>query len=102
MKLKITPVVCSILLMSLVNVVQAGDAVAGKEKSSACIGCHGANGISPNSQYPNLAGQKEVYLVNATKAYRDGARNDPMMSMILKTLSDTDISNLAAFYSSLK
>jgi cytochrome c553 len=88
--------------MSLVNVAQAGDVVAGKKKSSTCIACHGAEGIGTNNQYPNLAGQKEAYLVKASKAYRDGTRNDPMMGAMLKNLSDTDIDDLAAFYSSLK
>ncbi len=101
MKLRITFIIGSILCMSLVNLAQAGDAVAGKEKSSACIACHGADGIGTNNLYPNLAGQKEAYLVKATRAYRDGTRNDPMMGMA-KALSDADIDNLAAFYSSLE
>jgi cytochrome c553 len=102
MKLKMMPVVCSILCMCLVNMAHAGDAAAGKGKSATCAGCHGADGIGTNDQNPNLAGQKEAYLVKATKAYRDGARNDPMMGAMLKALSDTDIENLAAYYSSLK
>lgn len=102
MKLRITPVVCLILCMGLLNVAQAGDAAAGKEKSSACVACHGADGIGTNDLYPNLAGQKEAYLVKATKAYMDGTRNYPMMGAMLKTLSDADIDNISAFYSSLK
>jgi cytochrome c553 len=36
------------------------------------------------------------------KAFRDGKRNDPMMSPMAKPLSDADIDNLAAYFSSLK
>ncbi|MDH3979501.1 MAG: cytochrome c [Gammaproteobacteria bacterium] len=102
MKLRITPVIYSILFMCLANPVHAGDAAAGKAKSATCSGCHGADGIGTNDQNPNLAGQKEAYLVKATKAYRDGTRSDPMMGAMLKALSDTDIENISAFYSSLK
>ena len=102
MKLKIAYVALAVLGLGLANMAQAGDVAAGKEKSSTCVACHGADGIGTTDQNPNLAGQKEAYLVKATRAYRDGTRNDPMMGMLLKNLSDADIDNLAAFYSSLK
>lgn len=82
--------------------VQAGDAAAGKQKSESCVGCHGLNGRSNNPMYPNLAGQKEAYLVKATKEYRDGKRPDAVMGAMVKGLSDEDIANLAAYYSSVK
>ncbi len=79
----------------------AGDAAAGKAKSMTCMACHGAAGISPNGIWPNLAGQKEAYLVKQIKAFRDGVRVDPMMAPMVKALTDTDIDNLAAYYSGL-
>ena len=83
----------------------AGDAAAGKVKSAACVACHGADGISTAPMYPNLKGQKEAYLVKQIKAFRDGTRTDtpPTMSGMAKALnlSDSDIDNLAAYYSSL-
>jgi len=84
------------------NVTAGGDAAAGKVKSANCTGCHGMNGRSTNPDTPNLAGQKENYLVKATKAYRDGQRKDPMMSPMVSGLSDADIANLSAFFSSVK
>jgi cytochrome c553 len=33
--------------------------------------------------------------------FRDGTRQDPMMTPMAKPLSDTDIENLAAYYSTL-
>ena len=80
----------------------AGDAAAGKAKSAVCAACHGQNGISGNDIWPNLAGQKKGYLVKQLKAFRDGTRNDPSMAPMVKPLSDTDIENLAEYYSSLK
>ncbi len=79
----------------------AGNPDAGKSRATICAGCHGQNGISPIPNYPNLKGQKEQYLVKALRAYRDGQRNDPTMSPMAKPLSDRDIDDLAAYYSSL-
>ena len=78
----------------------AGDAEAGKAKSAICAACHGANGISPNPIWPNLAGQKEMYLIKQIKAFRDGDRKDPTMAPMVAGLTDEDIANLAAYYSS--
>ena len=80
----------------------AGDIAAGKTKAASCAGCHGPDGISANPLWPNLAGQKAPYLVKQLKAFRDGVRQDPMMSAMARPLSDADIENLAAYYSSLK
>ncbi|BDX08530.1 c-type cytochrome [Planctobacterium marinum] len=79
----------------------AGDPAKGKAKATTCAACHGANGISMIPNYPNLAGQKELYLVDAIKAYRDGTRKNPVMSPMAAALSDEDIANLAAYFSSL-
>lgn len=79
----------------------AGDAAAGKAKSSTCVACHGKGGVSPTPMYPNLAGQHAAYLVKSLKAYRDGQRQDPVMSAMAKPLSDADIENLAAYYASM-
>ena len=79
----------------------AGDADAGKAKAMTCMACHGAAGLSPNDIWPNLAGQKEGYLAKQIKAFRDGGRVDVMMAPMVKSLSDDDIDNLAAYYSGL-
>ena len=80
--------------------VLAGDAAAGKAKSVVCSACHGATGVSVNPMWPNLAGQKEMYLVNQIKAFRDGTRKDPTMAPMVAALTDEDIANLAAYYAS--
>ena len=80
---------------------------SGKVRSAVCIGCHGLEGegkdaLNGQPAFPRLAGQVKDYLVKSVNDYKSDKRNDPMMSAIAKGLSDTDISNLAAFYSSLK
>ena len=78
----------------------AGDAGEGQKKSALCAACHGATGTSANDLWPNIAGQKEGYLIKQMKAFRDGGRTDPLMSPMSKALSDTDIENLAAYFGS--
>jgi cytochrome c553 len=80
----------------------AGDAAAGKAKSEACVSCHGMNGRSTNPNNPSLAGQKKNYLIKAMKDYKEGKRQDAMMSSMMAGLSDADIENIAEFYSSVK
>ena len=92
----------SCLAMTLSFTALAGDPVAGIAKSMSCAGCHGMNGISNNGMWPNLAGQKAPYLVSQLKMFRDGKRNNPMMTAMAQGLSDTDIENIAAYYASLK
>jgi cytochrome c553 len=80
----------------------AGNIQAGKAKAAMCMSCHGAQGISAVPTYPNLAGQKEAYLVKALKEYKDGQRQDATMKAMAAPLSAADIQNLAAYFSSLK
>ncbi len=78
-----------------------GDVAAGKAKAATCAACHGAQGNSVNLPGPNLAGQKEAYLVDALKGYRTGARDNPMMGPLAKGLSDSDVEDLAAYFAGL-
>lgn len=101
MKKVIVATVASVLMVSASFSMAAGDAAAGKTKAASCAGCHGAAGVSANPLWPNLAGQKDAYIIKQLKAFRDGTRTDPMMSPMAKPLSDADIDNLAAYFSSL-
>ena len=92
----------TIVLLGATSVAVAGDAAAGKAKATICAACHGPEGISLNDLWPNLRGQKEAYLVKQIKAFRDGSRVDPTMAPMVNPLTDEDIENLAAYFSSLK
>ena len=83
------------------NVAIAGDAAAGKAKSSMCAGCHGADGISTQPIFPNLKGQKEEYLKISLKAFKEGTRKNGIMNGMAGSLSAEDIDNLAAYFSGL-
>ncbi|WP_415889164.1 c-type cytochrome [Neptuniibacter sp. SY11_33] len=94
--------IAGIAVMSLSSSVMAGDIAAGKAKAVMCAACHGENGISALPMYPNLAGQKAAYLAKQLRDFKSGARKDPVMAPMSSTLSDADIDNLSAYYSSLK
>jgi cytochrome c553 len=102
MKRQILTILSALTLAASANVAFAGDAAAGKTKAATCGGCHGANGISAVPTYPNLAGQKEAYIVKQVKAFKDGSRKDPTMNAMSAPLSDADIADIAAYYSGLK
>lgn len=83
----------------------AGDAAAGKAKAAVCTSCHGKNGMATIPTYPHLAGQNEMYLVSAMKAYKNKQRTGGMAGVMqaqMANRSDQDIADLAAYYASLK
>ena len=99
---KVIIVAAAISGLSLFGAANAGDAVAGKAKAAVCVACHGPAGISPQPLWPNLAGQKDQYMIKQMKAFKDGTRKDPLMSPQAAALSDEDMANLAAYFASLK
>lgn len=88
----------------LTNANAAGDAQAGQTKAAMCSGCHGSNGISAADMYPNLAGQHADYIVKQLKAFKDGTRTNDngMMKPMAAGLSDQDMADIAAYYSTIK
>jgi len=79
----------------------AGDVKAGRQKALACQTCHGMDGAAKIPEAPNLAGQSEIYLVRSLQDYRSGARKNDMMSIVVQTLKDEDIADLAAYFAAI-
>jgi len=102
MKTLLTTSLVILPLLSAGSANAAGDVNAGRARAAVCTACHGPKGISLSPQWPNLAGQKDLYLVKQLKAFRDGSRSDPLMSPQAKPLTDSDIENIAAYYSKMK
>ena len=88
-------------VLACTQYANSGDVDRGKQRATICAQCHGVDGISIVPVYPNLAGQKEQYLVLALKAYRSGERVSMAMSSHARNLSDEEINNLAAFYANM-
>lgn len=79
----------------------AADIDAGQRQSASCASCHGQKGISTNPMYPNLAGQKAPYLVKQMRDFKNGKRQDPVMSAMVKSLDEDAMNNIAEYYSQL-
>ena len=82
-------------------VIAAGDAAAGQGKAAVCAACHGADGKAIQASYPNIAGQHATYIAKQLTDYRDGNRVNALMSGQATNLSDQDILDLAAYFSSM-
>ena len=81
----------------------ADDVTAGRAKADvACALCHGPNGMATLPNAPNLAGQQALYLSEQLKSYRSGQRQNAVMGVIAKPLTDAEIAQLAAWYSAIK
>ncbi len=83
-----------------VNAIAAGSIAEGKEKSQVCVACHGETGVSIAPTFPTIAGQYQDYILHSLMAYKSGDRNNPIMSGIVAALSEQDMHDLAAYYSS--
>jgi cytochrome c553 len=78
-----------------------GDPVAGAEKSLLCQGCHGEKGMSAEPMIPNLAGQYGKYISKELRNFQNGVRTHQIMSAMAKTISDNDLADIAAYFSSM-
>jgi cytochrome c553 len=76
--------------------------IAGKAKSAVCAACHGAEGNSLVPMYPNLAGQSADYLTKQLKEFKNGIRKNAVMAGMVATLSEQDMVEISAYYSTQK
>ena len=79
-----------------------GDPTRGRVKAETCLGCHAIPSYSnayPNYHVPKVGGQNEAYVISALIAYRKGLRGHDTMHVNAGSLSDQDIADIAAFFS---
>ena len=71
-----------------------------------CSNCHGATGNAKSPNFPNLAGQQEVYIVAQLSGFKAHSRQDPAgfeyMWGISHNLTEKQIQELAAHFSAQK
>jgi len=71
-----------------------------EEQLKNCATCHGEDGNKPlTPDFPKLGGQHFDYLVHALKAYKSGARKNPIMAGQAKDLTTKEMEALAEYYS---
>ncbi|UOG93125.1 MAG: cytochrome c4 [Candidatus Thiothrix sulfatifontis] len=99
---KVLMLVLSSLAVSIATSAWAegGNAEAGKTKSATCVACHGADGNSVNPEWPKLAGQHPSYILKQLMNFKHDERVNALMTPMAKPLSDQDMADLAAYFSS--
>ncbi|MGR9116550.1 MAG: c-type cytochrome [Gammaproteobacteria bacterium] len=103
MKKKLLALSISLMFTGASTVLQAeGNIKAGKEKATACAGCHGEDGNSMVSTFPKLAQQHSPYLIKELRAFKSGSRDNAMMNALAMALSEEDMTDIAAYYSAQK
>lgn len=88
-------------LASAVAAAPKGDPVKGKALAEkVCIACHGVDGNSVAAVNPVIAGQHADYLYKQLSDFKSGKRKNPVMLGMVAPLSDADMANAAAWFSS--
>ncbi len=91
--------VAALSLLACPLVAHAADPAAGRNKAQVCAACHGAGGNSANPAVPSLAGQPAQFIATQLVMFREGNRKDPQMSPAAANMTNTDINELAAYFS---
>src|SRR5215472_7110026 len=63
-----------------------------------CSACHGEQGVSVSTDFPNLAGQSGAAIYKQLNDYRSGSRTNQLMTDITKALDENTIAAVAAYY----
>lgn len=77
----------------------AAGAEEGRAKAATCVACHGDNGNSASPAFPSLSGQPKQFIVSALFQFREGKRQNEVMSPMAAKLSNADMNDLAAYFS---
>jgi len=89
-----------VLTHQLLAPLEPGDVGHGATLALRCTMCHGPTGIS-YANSPNLAGQYAVVIYKQLRDYQEGMRASAIMSQMARSLSDSEMRQLAAYYASL-
>jgi len=95
-----TPATQVVLDRSMATPVRSDAVGLGATLALNCTMCHGPRGISV-ADAPNLAGQHREVLIKQLQDFKGGQRANPAMQILARQLSDQDIFELAAYFSSL-
>jgi cytochrome c553 len=93
----------SLISMNLCLLISSGsyavDVEAGRVTSTQCAICHGINGEGNGAPKSCISCIDVNTFIKHINDFKSGARKNVMMERFVKNLSDQDIENLAAYYS---
>ena len=97
---KHTLIALAVIAFSAPAFAAKGNPDAGKSKAEPCKACHGESGTSASPEFPRIGGQHADYIALALRHYKLGKRKNPIMAGQVSNLSEKDMLDLAAWYSS--
>jgi cytochrome c553 len=80
------------------NPAVADDPAAGRQVANMCRTCHGIDGYAAIPIAPHIGGEPKEYLEAQLMAFKTGAREHEMMTVVAASLSAQQISDVAAWY----
>lgn len=87
------------ILSTICNHAFAGNATDGAKIAEMCFGCHGKNGNPIRYSFPQLAGQSKEYMLARLFNFKDGEGSSNAMRKVAQSLTSTQLSDLAAYFS---
>ncbi len=104
----VSRLLCSLALASLAGATHAAETAASAPEpakgaaisSSVCAACHTSDGSRGSSANPIIQGQHSDYLVKQLAEFKAGKRDNAVMKAMASPLTEADMKNVAAFYSS--
>lgn len=90
----------AVLALSAPAFAAKGDPEAGRTKAEVCKACHGETGTSATPDFPKIGGQHADYIATVLRHYKLGKRKNPIMAGQVANLSEKDMLDLAAWFSS--
>ena len=82
-------------------IANGGDAKKGKELAASCVACHNGD-TNEGASNPVLGGQHANYMERAMQEYQSGARKSALMQTMVQGLSEDEIKDIAAYFTSQK
>jgi len=100
-RISLSLALCACVMFSMP--AYSADAAAGKKLAEdSCVDCHGDDGKG-DDDIPGIAGLSVDKFTKAIAEFKDGTRTkSAKMTKAAKKLSDADVANVAAYYSTLK
>jgi cytochrome c len=71
----------------------------GRHLSQECTSCHRNDGV--DNSIPTIAGLEVEAFIRTVKSYQDGARTNPVMVSVARSLDEEQVRALAAYWASV-
>ena len=85
-------------LLMITSTATAGDLAYGEYLAGECVACHRVNS---ETAIPPINSLPAPYFIEALREYREGERDHELIRSVARSLGDTEIEALAAYFEQL-